>query len=68
MNPESYYITQAIVLLGQTTKQPLSNFDPRKPWKDKHKQLWGFRPGLVAYKKSVFGALEGFSTGLIPHK
>ena len=30
------------VLLGQTTKQALSNFEPWKPWK--YKQLSGMRP------------------------
>ena len=35
------------MLLGKTTKQPLSNFEPGKPWK--YKQLWDLT--LVAYKK-----------------
>ena len=30
------------MLLGHTTKQPLCNFEPRKPWK--YKQIWGLRP------------------------
>ena len=38
------------MLLGQTTKQPLCNFEPRKPWK--YKQNWGWGVSLVAYKKS----------------
>ena len=29
-------------LLGQTTKQTLSNIEPQNPWK--YKQLWGLRP------------------------
>ena len=34
------------MLLGQSTKQPLSNFEPWKPWK--YKQLWGLRPDLLS--------------------
>ena len=41
-NPENYYIPCRYRLFGQTTKQPLSNFEPRKPWK--FKQLWGLKP------------------------
>ena len=29
-------------LLGQNTKQQLSNFEPQKAWK--YKQLWGLSP------------------------
>ena len=29
--------------LVKLSKQPLSNFDPCKPWK--YKQPWGLRPG-----------------------
>ena len=38
-------------LLGQTTKQPLSNFESQRPWK--YKQFWGVRPDLSCYRKSV---------------
>ena len=37
MNPENYCIRRRHRLLGPTIKQPLSNFEPRKPWK--YKQL-----------------------------
>ena len=42
MNLENYCIPRRHRLLGQTTKQPVSNFDPPKPWK--YKQLWGLTP------------------------
>ena len=37
---------------GQITKQPLSNFEPQKPWQCK--QVWGLRsdPSCL-YKKRV---------------
>ena len=38
----SYCISRTHRLLGQTTKQPLSNFKPQKPWK--HKQLSELKP------------------------
>ena len=31
LNPENYGIPHRHRLLGKTTKQPLSNFDPQKP-------------------------------------
>ena len=42
-------------LLDQTTKQPLSNLEPRKPWTCK--QLWGLRPdpSCLLKKLSVIG-------------
>ena len=40
--PWKLFIPRRHGLLGQTNKQPLSNFEPRKPWK--YKQLWGLRP------------------------
>ena len=40
-NPENYCIPHRQRLLGETTKQPLSNFEPQEPWK--YKQLWGLR-------------------------
>ena len=36
-------------LLGQTTKQPSSNFELQKPWK--YKQLSGLRPGSSYFYK-----------------
>ena len=36
---------------AKTTKQPLSNFEPRKPWK--YKQFWGLGLTVIAYNKSV---------------
>ena len=49
LSPENYGIPRRHRLLGQTTKQPLSNFVPQKP--GKYKQLWGWGLTLVAYKK-----------------
>ena len=47
INFESWKLLHCILrrhgLLGETTKQPLTNFEPLKPWK--YKQLWGLRPG-----------------------
>ena len=42
MNLENYCILRRHRLFGQTTKQPLSNFEPQKP--RKYKQFWGLRP------------------------
>ena len=39
INFENYCILCMQKLFGQTTKQPLNNFEPQKPWK--YKQLWG---------------------------
>ena len=50
LNPENYCIPHRHRLLVQTTKQPLSNFDPQKPWK--YKQLWGLRPDPSCLKKT----------------
>ena len=38
----NYCIPRRYRLLDQTTKQPLSNFEPKKPWK--YEQLWELRP------------------------
>ena len=48
LNIANYCISRRRRLLGETTKQPLSNFEPRKPWKCK--QLSGLT--LVTYKKT----------------
>ena len=40
-NPTDYCIPRRHRLLGQSTKHPLSNFEPLKPWK--YKQLSGQR-------------------------
>ena len=45
LNPENYIIPCRYWLLGKTTKQPLSNFDPQKLWK--YKQGRGLSPDLV---------------------
>ena len=39
LNLENYCILCRYRLFGQTTKQPLSNFELQKPWK--YKQFWG---------------------------
>ena len=49
MNPENYSIPSWHSLLGQTTKQPLSNSEPQKSWK--YKQLRGLRPDPDPIKK-----------------
>ena len=41
MNPENYSIPRRHSLLGQTTKLPLSNFEPQKI--SKYMELWGLR-------------------------
>ena len=45
-------------LAGQTTKQPLSNFEPRNPWK--YKQLWGLKPGTSYLQKQSVNKLKSF--------
>ena len=42
MNLENYCILCRHRSFGQTTKQPLNNFEPQKPWK--YKQFWGLGP------------------------
>ena len=42
LKPKNYCIPRRHRLIGQTTKQPSSNFEPRKPWK--YKQFSGLRP------------------------
>ena len=46
-NAENHWNTLKTCLLGQTTKQPLSNFEPRKSWKYKQLEGWGLT--LVTY-------------------
>ena len=49
-------------LLSQTTKQPLSSFEPRKPWK--YKQLWGLRPDPSCLLKNKCSEQKGLITSL----
>ena len=49
MNLENYCIPSRHRLFGQTTKQPLNNFEPQKPWK--YKQFWGLRPDPSCLEK-----------------
>ena len=51
MNLENYYIRRRHRLFGQTTKQPLNNFEPWKPWK--YKQLWGLMPDPSCLEKKI---------------
>ena len=51
MNLENYCICRRHKLFGQTTKQPLNNFDPQKPWK--YKQFWGLRPDPSCFEKKT---------------
>ena len=52
MNSENCFIARKHSYLVEPlmNKQPLSKFEPQKPWK--YKQLWGLRPTLAAYEKS----------------
>ena len=51
MNLENYCILRRHRLFGQTTKQPLNNFEPQKPWK--YKQFRGMRPDPSCLDKNV---------------
>ena len=51
MNLESYCIRSRHLLFGQTTKQPVNNFETQKPWK--YKQFWGIRPDPSCLEKKV---------------
>ena len=51
LNPENYCIPRRHRLFRQTTKQPLSNFEPQKSWKYKH--LWVLRHDPSCLQKSV---------------
>ena len=48
MNLENYCILRRHRLFGQTTKQPLNNFEPWKP-----NQLWGLMPGPSCLEKKI---------------
>ena len=50
MNLENYCILRRHRSFGQTTKQPLNNFDPKKPWK--YKQFWGLGPDPSSLEKN----------------
>ena len=51
INPiQRYCIPRRYRLLGQTTKQPLSNFEPQKLENISNFQGWGLT--LIAYEKS----------------
>ena len=52
LNSENYSIPHRHRLLGQTTNQPLNNFELRKLWK--YKQLWGLRPDSSCLYKKVY--------------
>ena len=51
MNLENYYICHRHRLFGQTTKQPVNNFEPPKPWR--YKQFWGLRPDPSCLEKKI---------------
>ena len=51
MNLENYSILHRHRLFGQTTKEPLKNFEPKKPWK--YKQFWALRPDPSVRKIKV---------------
>ena len=57
MNPANYWIPRRHRLVGQTTRQPLSNFKPLKPWK--YKQLSGLRPDASCLLKTLSVTVEG---------
>ena len=50
MNLGNYCILYRHRLFCQTTKQPLNNFEPQKPWK--YKQSWGQRPDPNSLEKT----------------
>ena len=58
MNSDNYYIFCRYQLLGQTTKQPLSNFEPKNLENISNFQGWGLT--LVAYKKRKCNTPYGF--------
>ena len=47
---ENYCILGGHRLFGQTTKQPLNNCEPQKPWK--YEQFWGLRPDPSSLEKN----------------
>ena len=51
MDLENYCIPRRHRLFGQSTKQPLNNFEPQKPWK--YKQFWGLRPDPSCLEKKI---------------
>ena len=51
MNLENYCIPRRHRLFDQTTKQPLNNFEPQKPWK--YNQFWGLRPDPSCLEKKI---------------
>ena len=59
LNSENYCIPHRLILLGQTTKQSLSNFEPQKPWNISNFEGWGLT--LVAYKQSLVSYHFSFS-------
>ena len=52
MNTKNYCIPHRQRILDLTTKQPLSNSKPQKPWK--YEQLWRLRPDPSCLYKKVF--------------
>ena len=56
MNPENCSIPRKYGSLRQTTKQPLSNFEPQKLWK--YKQLWGLSPDSSCLQKNKWITLD----------
>ena len=50
LSPENYCIPPRHRLLGQTTKQTLSKFEPQKPWK--YKEPWELRPDPSCLEKN----------------
>ena len=50
MNLGNYCIPWRHRLFGQTTKQPVNNVEPQKPWK--YEQLWGLRPDPGCLEKN----------------
>ena len=51
MNPENYCVPHRHRILGQTTRQPLINFETQEPWK--YKPLWGLRPDPSCLLKKI---------------
>ena len=51
MNLENYCILHRHRSFGQTTKQPLNNSEPQKPWK--YKQFWGLGSDPSCLEKKI---------------
>ena len=56
MDLENCCIPRRHMFFGQTTKQPLKNFEPQKPWK--HKHFWGLRSDPSCLEKNKYKKIK----------